>query len=58
MYFSSIIEYNKYLIDNNYNIKLIDYIKYAGTYIYNQEINNKDLFLKLLIDEEHIIHQK
>jgi hypothetical protein len=54
----SIEELNKYLISNNINITIIDYIKYVAINIYNINIQFMDTLLGLMVKNEICIEHK
>ena len=54
----SVEEYNKYLIDNNVEIMLIDYVKTVNKLIYNIDISFIDNFLNLVDKNEICIPHK
>ena len=57
--FNNYEEYNYYLITNNIQITIKDYIKYLAINIYNVNVSFMDDLISLLIKKEiHIHHSK
>jgi hypothetical protein len=50
--------YNKKLLEENKNITIIDYIKYAARNIYEINISFMDDLLELMIEDKINIHHK
>ncbi len=55
MTINTINDYNKYLIDNNIEIKIIDYIKEINNKFYNIDINFIDNFMNLIDKDDFCI---
>jgi hypothetical protein len=54
----SVEEYNNYLVDNQVNIKIIDYVKEVNKISYNIDISFIDEFIELVNKNDCCIHHK
>ena len=58
MAYKTVQEYNNYLIDNQIQINIIDYVKEVNKINYNIDISFIDEFIELVNKDECCIHHK
>ncbi len=56
MAYTTIVEYNNYLVDNKLQIDIIDYVKEANKLEFNIDIHFIDEFIELVDKKECCIH--